>query len=452
MLDIVILSIFFNFFTCLLLFVLLISLGKNYKSFAIFNGAVCIWSIFYGLSAVSDFKDNALIFYRLTSVALVFIPYSFFKFAIDASGFSKSKIYPAKIRKINNIIALILGILMTTPLMIYDAKDFLGFKFVPKITPIFYLYHIYYSVLVICGLKLLYKSSKNNYKNKGLFVGFTIGFIGGTTTLFPFMGLPIYPIGIPLVSIYSSIVTYVIVKHRVFDGSTAFTKLLIRIIGSFILLSLFIAIITIYDLVVNISSEKRSIKLLFVLVFFLVSLELYQVLVFRLNILSERLGWGMSYNKKQILLNIEDRILSVVSLEQLDLELKNIIENDIGIQIKSFFICKELKIIDKNEIGTGFINCFGDKVSEENLSKLQIEIESDNKFNLSIKYNEMKASSRALMDKMNSKGFVPFLFQRKLKGFLLVEGRVKKRNFFFYEDMEIFDDLVYQQIFLYIDI
>jgi hypothetical protein len=75
-------------------------------------------------------------------------------------------------------------------------------------------------VLVICGLKLIYDSSKNNYKNKGLFIGLTIGFIGGTTTLFPFMGLPIYPIGIPLISIYSSIAAYVIVKHRVFDGST----------------------------------------------------------------------------------------------------------------------------------------------------------------------------------------------------------------------------------------
>lgn len=435
MVDFTLISIFINIFTCSMLSLLLLSFGGRYKYFALFNINLCVWSFFYGSYIVSGDENLALIYGRLTLFFIVFIPYLALKVSLEISGYEVR-------RSIMNLIKLamtLLAIVSLTPLMVTSVGPFLNFNYVPRTTILCYVLIVYFGVIVVYVHFILFQSIKNNYKNRLIFTGFLIGFLGGSTNLLQYINIPVYPVGNFLISIYCTIASYALIKHRMHDKFVAIGHLVIKSIAVLILLSIYYPLVRVFNRFVE---PGATTKMVFYFVFFVVSLEIYHFLVKKLEILKQKLGFSNIYNKTEIISRINDNILDVVDLDKLFANLRVILERRVKVKIRSFYVVNHVYAETKKAEEISYDRFYGKKIEEENLKALTDEISNNNKLKLSIKYNELDEELRILMDKIGCKGFVPFIFHNKTVGFMIVEPRKGKKSYFYYEDMEIFDDLV----------
>ncbi|MBU0505783.1 GHKL domain-containing protein, partial [bacterium] len=109
--------------------------------------------------------------------------------------------------------------------------------------PLFTLFIIEYFLVAtyahIFGF-LNYKTLKNEEKQRLrlVFFGSITGFLGGGTTVFPVYNLGIYPFGLPLVVLYTVLVSYTITKHELMDIQVVIKrKLAYVIVGTLLIIS-----------------------------------------------------------------------------------------------------------------------------------------------------------------------------------------------------------------------
>ncbi|MDA9231086.1 hybrid sensor histidine kinase/response regulator [Rickettsiales bacterium] len=325
---------------------------------------------------------------------------------------------------------------MFTPIMINGVMSYMEFKFIPSTTLLYLLFPLHYSIVIFFTLKMIYSSIKDNYKNKLIFYGFLIGSTSGTTNILPYMGIPIYPIPNFFISIYSCIIAYATIRHRIPDGIFAVSRSFIKIISLIIIACSYFFLIKIYGYFIL--NNNLITKSLFNILYFLISLELYHVLIEGIGSLSDKLGFGIPYKKNQLQKEINNKILDVVSIKKLLSNLKHLIEKKMKVKIKSFYIATDLDITPLGNNALEFSNYFGKTIDKKQLVKIQNIIKT---IDLSIKYNEVGEDLRNIMHDVNFQGLIPFIFHDKTMGFILLESRKNKKDFFFYEDMELFDDL-----------
>lgn len=433
MVTFALISFFITFCTCFLLSILLVTCGKKYIQFTIFNINLCIWTVFNILYISAESYEDAFIYVKFASASIALIPYLFFKTALSFSNTTIKPIY----RTINTTVAILLSSLMFTDLMIKGVKPFMNFKFVPEATVFFYIYCLYLIIVVTIGHIFLYKSIKYNYKNKFIFYAYIIGWIGGMTTLPVYLGIPIYPFAVILVAIYTLLVSYALIQHRIFDFALTIINLSIKALCFVTIFFSYLISLKIYDLIFT---NDHNTYLIFNLLYIIFSIQLYQSLVSKLKVVREKMALGIPYNKLEIRNNIGKHILDIVEIDQLLKQLKNIIEQQIGVKIISFYVASELGIKEHNNPNLKFTKYFGQDIEEKYLIEMQ-EAVKDEKFFLSIKYNEVDYKFRKIMDRADFQGLVPFLYNDKVIGFLTLQSRPNKRNYFYYEDMELFDEI-----------
>ena len=140
-------SFFINFCTCLLLSILLITHGKKYRQFTLFNINLCIWSISSILFLTADNVYDAFFYAKIAGASIVLIPHIFFRTAQSLSNYKIKPLYNA----IDTIIAFTLSLFMLTNIMITGVEPLLDFRFVPKTTWLIYIYCIYLITVAIYG-------------------------------------------------------------------------------------------------------------------------------------------------------------------------------------------------------------------------------------------------------------------------------------------------------------
>lgn len=432
MVEIISISIFTNFCTCLLLSVILFTFGKRYINFAIFNLTISFWSLFYGLYIVAEEESLAVIYARLTCMFLVLIPYIFFRTVVNLANFRLKSTY----RKVNDLLAFSLVCLMVTPIMVRGVKPFLEFRFIPDTTVFYNLYYVYLFSIVFFGLLILFNSIQNNYKNKLLFYGFVIGWPGGGSNLLPYIGIEIYPVTNFLVALYTTVITYAIVRHRMLDSVIIITKFTVKFI---VFITLIIFYVT-YSLIYNFFEiNSYHTWLIFNISFLIVSAELYYFLYRKFDSIREDISKLVPYKKTGVINKINSDILDILDIDELYFKVRNVIQEKMGIEISSFYVSSDLGIIKSNN--NHFSKYCGYNISDKQLVEIN-NIISVHKFTLSTKYNEINQNFKNVLGKINSKGFVPFIYNNKKMGFITLKSRPNKKNYFYYEDMEVFDDLV----------
>ena len=258
---------------------------------------------------------------------MVLITFLFFRTTISLSNITVKPIYT----KINNLSAIILFLLMFTPIMIRGVKPFLNFNFIPDTTIFYALYYIYTIFFVIYGLLLFYRSIKYNYKNKFFFFGYIVGWFGGLTTFLPYLSIPIYPFSNILVSIYTVFITYALLKHRTFDNVMLVSKILSKVLSILLLCVSYIVCSYVYELL---EIKNGNFRLVFIFSYILVSFEIYQILCVKLNDFRESKAIGIFYKKYDIINRIQSDILNIVKLDKLYQSLESIIQDKLNIKIK----------------------------------------------------------------------------------------------------------------------
>jgi two-component system CAI-1 autoinducer sensor kinase/phosphatase CqsS len=324
--------------------------------------------------------------------------------------------------------------------MISGVKPFFVFKFIPDVTIFYSLYYIYTIFFMIYGHLLLYKSIKFNYKNKFIFYGCIVGWLGGLTTLLPYLSIPSYPFLNILVSIYTTFVTYALIKHRIFENSILIIKILSKFFSIIILVISYLFSLHIFHLL---KLNNQNFEIIFSLIYLVSSFELYVILCKKFDSIFESKTTLRSYKKENLRYYINKKFLDVIKLSNLFNHTKYLIKSKMGITINSFYISNYLYESD-NSNKKSFIKYYGHDIKNEHLSQLN-QILEDHKVILSIKYDEVQQDFKDFLDSNNySKGFIPLIYGSRIMGFITLKSRPNKNSYFYYNDMELFDNLAHK--------
>ncbi len=214
--------------TCTILLFFLLVYGKNrlHRVLTLFNIAVAVWGYSSFFIGRMEEEQSALFLWKFSFIGVIFIAVFFYHFACLFCEIN---------RKFTIVFAYLQGILFLLINFtgnIYIAKlKFLwnSLYYVDSVGIFFPISFVIWLFLVIKGhyeLITNFKKLTGVKRNQAiyLFVGFFIGFLGGTTNFFPMFGINIYPYGNFTVSIYCIIVTYAILKYRLLDLTIAITR------------------------------------------------------------------------------------------------------------------------------------------------------------------------------------------------------------------------------------
>lgn len=411
MVSIILFSIFLNLVTCFCLSIFLLVIKNKYKTFTVFNINLIFWSLFYILAITADTPEKALFYYRIHLAFTVFIPYFAFNFVLEFSNHYLDR----RIRNVVLFIAILLSASMFTGFGITSIRPFLDFKFVPKTGIGFDLWVLYYSCILLYIHTILYKIIKNDSRNRLVFISYLIGFLGGSTNIFFYLGIPIYQWGNYLVSVYGCLITYAIIKHRIFDVSVIVNEGLARLLAIIILAILYFVLGNAYhtlDPKATLISDN-----LFNLSFILLALELYRFLVKKFH---------NAYRWEILLKKINQKLIDVMDVNGLWLELRNIFEKEIKAEIK-------MLVIFGNNHNSQIFGDYIKAIPEYFLQEIK-------KLKLPVTKNDAPTELQNIFDSENSV-LIPFISHLEVIGFMMVSKSSSKLN---YNDLMLFDNLSFQ--------
>jgi hypothetical protein len=178
---------------------------------------VSLWSLFLGFLFTSKDVRSGLTYSRLLMLGANFIPITFYHFILSFLQ-QKSKITKT-ILSIGYFLAFF-SFIEFTPLYIKNAsyKNLVG-SFYPDAGPLFILYILTYYGLTGYACFLLYKTAKVSQgfkKNQIQYVLLAsgIGFLGVGTTFPLWHQIQLPPLGVHFVWLYTFVISYAILKHR----------------------------------------------------------------------------------------------------------------------------------------------------------------------------------------------------------------------------------------------
>ena len=122
----------------------------------------------------------------------------------------------------NYLLSLILASTSLTPWVVQAVTPKDGFPFWPEPGPLFHIHLMQFGVLAIWGLHIIWQELKQAYgirqnQLRLLFLAEIVGWGGGFTNYLLWYGVPIRPYGNILVSLYTLIFAYAMVRYRLLD-------------------------------------------------------------------------------------------------------------------------------------------------------------------------------------------------------------------------------------------
>ena len=218
------------------------------RSFAYFAASVALWSYFYFLWQISKSSEAALLWCRVLMAFAIFIPTAFLHFSVTLIGQSKKYLKTIIFWYLVSFVFLLSDF---TPLFVKEIKPQLSFPFWPMAGIAYGPFLAMFIGLTVYAHILMYKSyrrlsgfEKNQIKY--VFLGTSIGFIGGTTNYPLWYGVPIPPVGNALVAVYVFTVAYSIIKYRLMDIRIAIARMAILLTTYGIIFSVPIVLLTVF--------------------------------------------------------------------------------------------------------------------------------------------------------------------------------------------------------------
>jgi signal transduction histidine kinase/CheY-like chemotaxis protein len=425
MVDLILFSIFLNIAVCSFLVIFLIAKRIKYHSFTLFNANLVLWSTLYALSITAQDLESAILYNRLCSSSIIIMSFLALMVCRDLAN----KKTNSRMFYINGFCAIILIILMNTPLMINDVRPFMEFKFVPKANEFYYLFMLYYIVNVTYGHIILYKNSRNNTRNRFVFYVFLIGFLGGTTTLFPYFGIPVYPLGSFLVVFYAISITYAIVKHRLFDASMVLSLGFAKILAIASLILSYFYLYNLYLLIIH--TENSWSRSAFHIIYLLASCETYQFLVEKFYDAQHKF-LKKSYKRNEVTAKLNLALSQAIIMDDFIKALFSIFDD--GKKINFIYLKKNWLLNQENK--DIFTNITAKEIEPKIFQKLEKII---NNINYATTNEEAKEDLKEILDQLNSSCVIPFVLGNETMGFMIIENQE-----FNYEDLVMFDTLSIQ--------
>jgi len=208
--------------------------------FGLMSLSLAIWSFSYGLWQLSQEKEIALFWVRILSIGSLFIPITFFHWITVMYNLNKRHRFMIVG---GYVLALILLCFSFSPLFIKDISPQLSFPWWPG-AGILYTIYLFVGYIGIIGYSCLlllktHRRSTGHTKQqiKYIILAVICGFFGGATNFPLWYKIPMPPYGNLLVALYPLILSYAIIKHRLFDIKVVVTSLFVAIMAVLLLLN-----------------------------------------------------------------------------------------------------------------------------------------------------------------------------------------------------------------------
>ena len=445
-------SALFNLITSLLMTIIILANNPKTTTNRAFSGftlGVAWWALFYFLWQIAPDIKSADFYLRTCMIGAMIVPAFFTHFVFSLLRQNTTSLLK---RRLNNKSLLIGNYLISiffiatayTPLFAKEGGPYMSFNYWLLPGPLFHVHLLHFGLNVIYSQYLMFRSVREShgiFRNQVLYVlvGSLITFSTGMTNYFYWYRIPIPPVLSILVSAYTILVTYSIIKHRLMGINIVFKK------GSAYVLSVLLVLIPIYLILlwtqnfffktINISYSIIIVCLLIVAV-----IAFYRIRL-RAEVAIEKVLFSNKYDSYKVLSNFTKEMVSVLTLNELLEKTINTFVETLKIKKASIFLFDEEKKAYIMWSAFGF---------DEGKGRINIK-EQDALINYFLKKKDVAIREEIerypstqitqeiikILREMESEIAIPFMEKDKVVGFcnLGVKG---DRGMYSHEDIELF--------------
>jgi signal transduction histidine kinase len=191
-----------------------------HRSFLIFSASIAQWSFFTALHTIQDDPGKALLWSRVCHIGAMLIPVFFYYFTLKITGRERKGTLTTGF-----ILATVLIIVnFTTNIFIAGLRHDVGFRYFTKASPLYSILIAFFFSYVLLGLLHLWREVRisTGTRKKHLqyfFWSSVLGYGIGAINFYPVYGvtIPPYPYSAACGAVYSSLIAYAILRHKLFD-------------------------------------------------------------------------------------------------------------------------------------------------------------------------------------------------------------------------------------------
>lgn len=188
--------------------------------------SIAFWSVFYCGWQLAESRDLALSLLRLVMAGASLIPILYFHHTVTFLDIAARH---AQALKIGYGLAGLFLLADTTPWFVAGVHPAMSFSFWPVPGPFFhpflayFLWYVIYATALV-GVALRDANGIRRHQYAYMLVASVIGYTGGATNFPLWYGVPLLPYGTVLITVYTALMAYTIVRYRLMNISVVLNK------------------------------------------------------------------------------------------------------------------------------------------------------------------------------------------------------------------------------------
>ncbi len=314
--------------------------NPKHQAYGLYALTAATWGYGYWAWQISTSHASALFYVRLLMVGAIFLPVAYLFHVLTLLDKIQGK---QRLLWFLAGIGLIFFLFNFTPYFVADVHSVAGFRFWPKPGPAFHFYLPWFGLCSLYGTWLLLqgarsKSGAERYRFYLLAIGSIMAYGGGLTTFPLWYGINIQPNGVILLTVYTSVVAYTLLRYRLMDLGTALER---GVTGSLlVLLVAFPAYPTLllgqqwYFGSINIGYSLVELFVLLLLVFGASSLKTQATTLITKALFKDR------YDQYKTVLNFSKSLVSILELKDLTSTIVQSICPSLGLEWGTIYLRK----------------------------------------------------------------------------------------------------------------
>ena len=312
----------------------------RHQAYGVYALAAAIWGYGYWAWQLSTSHETALFYARLLMVGAIFLPGVYLWHVLTLLN---------NVRNSRLLLWLAAGmsafffLMNLTPHVVVDVQPVGGFLFWPQPGPVFHVFVLWFGFCACYGTWLLIQGARSNsggerYRFYLLAFGSIITYAGGMTTFPLWYGINVQPYGAILLTVYTSVVAYTLLRYRLLDLGTALERGVTG--GLLVLLVAFPAYPALllaqqwYFGSINMGYSLVELLVLLLLVFGASSLRTQATTLITKAFFKER------YDQYRTVLNFSKSLVSILELEDLTSTIVQSICPTLGVQWGTLYLRK----------------------------------------------------------------------------------------------------------------